>query len=429
MFGLNFGEAKVEFDLPGGKLLGILQGPSMPAVLDAPAAVLSALSSPTQLPPLDQFVRAGEKVVICVPDKTRWVKADIILPRVLRVLNETGVADKDISIVLACGTHALHTRAEQEKIVGGEVASRIKLVDHDCKNQRNLVKVGTTVRGNEIYVNKLVAEADRRILIGGITYHYFAGYTGGRKMILPGVAGYDTIQRNHKFVLEEIKRFSRRTFAVCGNLRDNPVHLDMLEAAKMLGPTFSLNVVLAPDKQLGGVFAGEVAAAHAAGCAFLDRFARVTVKEKADLIIVSGGGHPKDIDFVQSHKAMENASYVLKEGGVMVVLAEAAAGFPYPEYETWANLGSAKAIMSDLYREFLISKHTVNAAVSKAERFKIAWLTKMDAAHVKKMQMHPFLSFADALKFARQFLPPDFTYYILPDGSNTLPVIAAPESS
>ncbi|MBU0687298.1 MAG: nickel-dependent lactate racemase [Candidatus Margulisbacteria bacterium] len=423
MLKLNYGKAEVAFDLPPGKLLGKLEGKTMPAVKNAAQSIIASFSSPIDSPPLKDFIKAGDTVAICVPDKTRHTKTDVILPLLLDELNKFGVPDENITVIFSRGTHLSHTRAEQEKIVGNAAAKRVKLLDHDSENKNNLVKIGKTSRGNEIFMNKIAVEADKRIFIGGITYHYFAGFAGGRKTALPGISSYETIQNNHKFVLAEIKEHGQRKYAVTGNLINNPVHEDMLEAAKLLVPTFIINVVLNQDKELSFVFSGDIEKAHLSGCETIDRYARVAVKEKADLVIVSAGGHPKDIDFVQAHKAMENASYVLKPGGVLIVVAESEMGYPRPEYLAWAEIGSAEAIAKDLKRQFLISKHTVYAAVKKAETFKVIWLTKMDHSQVKKMQIIPVSNMQDALAEAVRHLPPNPLIYVIPQGYNTLPSV------
>ncbi|MFA5875826.1 MAG: nickel-dependent lactate racemase [Candidatus Margulisiibacteriota bacterium] len=417
---LNYGHSQLSFNLPPGKLLGVLEGLKMPPAPDFSAAVIDSLTQPIGAPALNDFAKEGEKIVICVPDKTRDVKLPKLLPLVISEIKRSGAHDDDIAIVFARGTHLPHTRAEQARLVGQEIADRIELFDHDSEDNSNLDKVGITSRGNEVWVNKMVAEADKRVLISGINYHYFAGFGGGRKMILPGVCGYQTIQNNHKLVLEEIKKYGRRTYAVTGNLTKNPVHEDMLEAIHMLGPTFAVNVLLNPEKKLAKVFSGDVIQSHLVGCETLNQYACVPVKEKADLVIVSAGGYPKDIDFVQAHKAMENASYVLKDGGVMVVLAEAEQGFPTAAYLKWAQLGRASEIVDDLRRQFLISKHTIYAAVKKAETFKIIWVTKMDYNHVKQMQMIPVPSMGAALKEAQKYLLPEPSIYVIPQGYNTL---------
>jgi nickel-dependent lactate racemase len=423
MFNLAYGSKLISFSLLQGSFLRILEGQPLPPAPDFSAAVIESFTQPIDTPALKDFVREGEKIVICVPDKTRDVKLPKLLPLVVNEIKRSGAHDDDIAIVFARGTHLPHTRSEQERLVGQEIADRIELFDHDSEDNANLDRVGITSRGTEVWVNKMVAEADKRVLISGINYHYFAGFGGGRKMILPGVCGYQTIQDNHKLVLEEIKKYGRRYGAVTGNLQNNPVHEDMLEAVHMLGPTFAVNVLLNQDKELAKVFSGDVDQSHRAGCTMLDRYARVPVKEKADLVVVSAGGYPKDIDFVQAHKAMENASYVLKDGGVMVVLAEAELGFPSAAYLKWAQLGRSADIVDDLRRQFLISKHTIYAAIKKAETFKIIWVTKMDFNHVRQMQMIPVSSVGEALKEAQKYLPADPSIYVIPQGYNTLAAV------
>lgn len=282
----------------------------------------------------------GEKVAIVVSDRTRNTAASVFLPILINELNSVGIADRDIFIVFACGTHRLHTKAEHMKIVGEDVAGRVTLLDHDCRDNNDLVMLGTTSRGTKVEVNKKVAEADRIILTGAITYHYFAGYGGGRKAVLPGISAFQTIQANHKLCLMSEK-------ASTGVLSGNLVHEDMIEAAKRLDPDMIFNVILDDIGRISAVFAGDLVAAHEAGCEALDSNYKVKVGKRSKFVIASAGGGLKDLNFVQSHKAMDNASRVLEEGGTMVLLGESSEGFPSGAYMKYVDLGSARAIEED----------------------------------------------------------------------------------
>jgi nickel-dependent lactate racemase len=416
-YSLKYGSGEMTFSLSDGDLLGLLQGRDMKKASYPRATVLDSIHTPIGSKPFLEVI-AGRKgsVAIVVPDRTRTAKIDIALPIIIGELNNAGIPDERITIVFACGTHRPHTLEEQKKIVGPFVAQKsVKLVDHDCRDESNFVELGTTSRGNRIRANKIVANAELKILLGGITYHYFAGFGGGRKTILPGISAFETIQYNHKLLMA--KGHGEDPHCTTGNLEGNPVHEDMLEAAKMLKPDFIVNTILNGDRELAAVFSGDLEAAHLAGCKFVDEYARVKIDKKADAVIASAGGGTKDMSFVQSHKAMENASYALKEGGTMILAAESTDGDPTEDYMRWIELGSSEKIEERLRKNFTIPGHTVYSAVHKAERFRIIWITGMDNDIVRKMKMTPADTIEEALKLAGKLGPA----YIMPDAYMTLP--------
>jgi nickel-dependent lactate racemase len=316
------------------------------------------------------------------------------------------------TIYFACGTHRLHTKKEHVSIVGEDIAKRVKLSDHDCNDKDNLVKIGKTKRGTPVIVNKSVVESDRIILTGAITYHYFAGYGGGRKAVLPGISAFETIQANHKLVLSGGD-------ASTGVLNGNPVHEDMVEAAKMVEPDLILNVIMDDSGRIAAVFAGDLIGAHEAGCEALDSYFKVAIPSKAKLVIASAGGGTKDMNFVQAHKAMEMASYALEDGGTMILVAEAKEGMPPGVYGKYIELGSADGIEKELHREFTIPGHTIFSAFKKAERFNIIWVTKLDEGILTKMKIKK----AANLAVAMNMLSDIEGCYVMPDAYNTFPVI------
>jgi nickel-dependent lactate racemase len=414
-FTLKYGSGKVKVSVPEEDVISVLSGRHMPPLSSPNETIRAALQEPIDSPPLSKIVKKGEKVALIVSDYTRATKADIFLPILVKHLNELGIPDKDIFIVFANGTHPLHTREKQEKIVGKEIASRIRMFDHDCRDEANLVDLGKTSRGTPVKFNKMVYEADRKILTGSITYHYFAGFGGGRKAVLPGIAGFETIQTNH--------RLSMRPESTTAALDDNPLSLDMEEAAKMINPDFILNTVLNEDKELCGIFAGDLIAAHRAGCRFINEYAMVKIDEKADLVIAAAGGGGMDVNYVQSHKGMENAHFALKEGGVMVLLAESSEGFPKEIYLDYINMGSAEKIHKALDKNFTIPGHTVFATFWKSEKYRIIWVSKLPKEVVEKMKITPAESFEEAYALARKWLGDKCRTYIMPVAYTTFPVM------
>lgn len=416
---LRYGKEIIEIKLPHGRLLNILEGKALPAICNSAKAVREALENPIKSTPFLELFNRGEKVVIAVSDKSRKTHAEVFLPIIIEELNKAGVRDRDISIIFGCGAHACHTKDEQKKIVGEEVAARVVLIDHDAKDVSAIQYVGTTSRGTKVYFNKVLMEADKVIVTGSITYHYFAGFGGGRKGLLPGVAGEATIQANHRISMTER---GSHPLATTGQLNDNPVHEDMTEAASLVNPTFLLNTVSNSEGKLAAILAGHWEKAFLKGCSLIDSRLRVPFKELADLVIASAGGCPKDLNFIQSHKAMDSAAKVLKPGGVIILLARSKEGFSKNEYSQWLPLGSAKRIKQELIKTcFSIPGHTVYATFKKAEKFKIIWITEQDHQEVKKMGIIPSSSYEEAWGIALNYLPKDFTYYVIPDAYSTLP--------
>lgn len=414
-FELKYGSGKVKVSVPEEDLIGVLSGRHMEPIPSPQEAVWAALQEPIASAPLKEIIKKGEKVALVVSDYTRATKADIFLPVLVNHLNELGIPDHDIFIVFANGTHPLQTPEKQEKIVGKEIASRIKMFDHECSNKAEVIHLGTTSRGTPVEINKRVYEADRRILTGSITYHYFAGFGGGRKSVLPGIASYEAIQTNH--------RLSMNPKSTTAALDDNPLSLDMEEAAQMFRPDFILNTVLNENKELCGVFAGDLIAAHRAGCQFINEYTMVRIKEKADFIIAAAGGGGMDINYVQSHKGMENAHFALKDGGVMILLAESSEGFPSEVYEKYIKLGSGQKIHEDLDKTFTIPGHTVFATFYKAEKFKVIWVSKLPKDVVKSMKITPADTFAEAYSLAKKWLGDQRKTYIMPVAYTTFPVL------
>jgi nickel-dependent lactate racemase len=411
---LKYGSSSIDVPLPGKELIGVLAGREMKPLAEPAEKIAAALRDPIGSEPLSRRVKKGEKVAIVVSDRTRSTKADLFLPILIDELNSQGIPDNDILIVFSLGTHNKHTREQQEKIVGKEIASRVRLIDHDCRDEANLVYLGKTSRGTPVKLNKIVVEAERKILTSGITYHYFAGFGGGRKAVLPGIAGFESIQANHRMSMDPCR-------CTTAALDGNPLSEDMEEAARMLKPDFIVNTVLNEKRELCGVFAGDPVAAHRAGCKFINDHAMVKIGRKAELVIASAGGGSMDLNFVQSHKAMENAHFALKEGGVMILLAESSEGFPSDIYMKYIEIGSAEKIHAELIRNFTIPGHTVYAAFQKAEEFKIIWVSRLPKEVVRKMGITPADSFEEARALAQKWLSPEPPTYIMPLAYTTFP--------
>jgi len=366
--------------------------------------------------------RPGEQVVIVTSDVTRPTGSELYLPLLVSRLNAAGIRDRDIEIVIALGIHRKQTEAEHRKIVG-ELYGRIRVSDHDCDAPGALVYLGETARGIPVEVNRRVAEARRLILTGAVTFHYFAGFGGGRKSLLPGVSSRRSCMASHFALLNPGEGSGRHTKAVTGNLEGNPVHEAMLEACGMRPPDFILNTVLTPEKRIMAVFAGDWRSAHLEGCRFYAEAFCCPISEKGDLVVVSCGGFPKDINLIQAHKSMEYGSRALKPGGVMVLLAECRDGYGNATFFNWFGYRGCGELESALRKRYEINGQTAWSVKEKAERFRIVLVSQLPAQEVEAMGMLPARTLQQALELALPLLPPDFGAYVIPEGGIVLPVV------
>jgi nickel-dependent lactate racemase len=366
-------------------------------------------------------IRPGEKVVIVTSDITRHTGSEVYLPLLVERLNRQGISDGDIEILIALGIHRAQTPHEHEKILG-TLYGRIRVRDHDCDNPAQLVSIGRTSNGIDVRINRAAVEADRLILTGVIGFHYFAGFGGGRKSVLPGIASRQACMSSHFAVLNPGKGSGKNQHAVTGNLDNNPVHQAMTEACALAAPDFILNTVLAPDKRIIAAFAGHWREAHEAGCRYYREHFSYPLPAKADLVVVSCGGFPKDINLIQAHKSMEYAAQALKEGGVMILLAECRDGFGNATFFNWfrhKRLDQFEAVLREKYE---INGQTAYSTLQKAQRFRIILLSELPGQQVEEMGMLPAGSLDEALRMADRFLPVDWTALVMPEGGSVLPV-------
>lgn len=433
-FTLLYGTASVRFTLPKTfTVLGEIVPKEEKRITDLKASLLEALKHPGYSPPLSEIMQSeietirnpqsavrNQQVAIIVSDITRKSKSEVFIPLLLDELNRIGVRDEDAFIVFATGTHRAHTKEEHQRLMG-EAYGRVRVYDHDCRGET--VYLGTTSRGTRVSLNRRVVEADRVILTGLIGYHYYAGFSGGRKSVLAGVAGFTTIQDNHRLVLNP--EGGKNPMTTTGKLKGNPLHEDMVEIASMLNPDFLLNLILDGDGEVIGIFSGNFIEAHEAGCRAVEAIFGCPISAKADLAIASTGGYPKDISYFQAHKALDNAYWAVREGGVVILLAECREGVGHPRFMNWLELGSLKRIEDKLRENFEVVGHNVYANFLKASKVKIILVSKGLPPEIpKKMGFIPADNIEVALKTAFQILGPSPTVYILPQSSSTFPKLS-----
>ena len=417
---LKYGSTAYTLDLPPERLAGVV-APSLVATDESPTQIIeAALDAGAHF--LSSF-NPGEKVVIVTSDITRYTGSEIFLPLLVERLNRQGIADSDIDILIALGIHRKQTKHEHERILG-PLYGRIRVEDHECDDPDMLTFIGTTSNGINVSINRKAVEADRLILTGTIGFHYFAGFGGGRKSILPGIASRTSCMASHFAVLNQGEGSGKNPLAVTGNLKGNPVHRAMVEGCALAKPDFLLNTVLAADKQIIAAFAGDWHEAHEAGCRFYSERFSYPLSKKGDLVVASCGGSPKDINLIQAHKSMEYAAQALKDGGVMILLAECRDGFGNGTFFNWFRHKTLEKFETALRVQYEINGQTAYSLLQKTQRFQIILVSLFSTQHVKEMGMIPAQSLDEAMDLALGLLPEDWRCYLMPQAGSVLPTVA-----
>jgi lactate racemase len=317
---LAYGKKGLDVTVPADAM--VIEPKYVAGASDERAAVVAALRDPIGSLPLRDLVRPGQRVMIVHTDITRATPNDRLLPPILAELESAGIRREDISLLNALGTHRPQTREELEKMLGPEVVASYRCLQHDGNDDANLVKLGTTTFGHDVRVNKQYMQADVRVLTGFIEPHFFAGFSGGPKGVLPSIAGAESVLDNHG------AKMIGHPEATFGITQGNPLWDEMLEAARMTQPTFLVNVALNRDKRITRVFAGEMYAAHQAGCKFVGECSMVPVPAPFDVVITSNSGYPLDLNLYQAVKGMTAAAQVVRQGGAIIIAAECWDGIP-----------------------------------------------------------------------------------------------------
>jgi nickel-dependent lactate racemase len=292
----------------------------VPGLADEQAAIATALRAPIGTRPLRDLVDAGDDVVIVVNDGTRPMPSARVLPPLLAALDH--LPHERITLLVATGTHRANTLAELGEMLGPAIARGYRVVNHDARDESSLVYLGRSTRGHPVYLNRLYVEASVKILTGFVEPHFFAGFSGGPKPVMPGVAGLETVLCNHG------PRMIAHPNATFGVLDGNPIHEEQREIALWTNPTFSLNVALNKRHEITGVWAGEMMAAHAAAVAFVRATAMQAITREYDVVLSTNSGFPLDQNLYQSVKGMTAAARAVREGGAIVMAAECADGLP-----------------------------------------------------------------------------------------------------
>jgi nickel-dependent lactate racemase len=425
-FSLKYGKGEVSFEIPADRLLYELAGRNRPAIGDLRAAYLRALDDPVDSAPLREVVRPGDRVVITVSDITRgWQKNADTLPLLLDYLNASGVNDEKVTVIIAVGAHRKNTPVEFVELCSRQVCHRVRVVNHDAWDRDNMVHVGRTRRGTPVEVNRLAVEADKLITTGGVVYHYMVGYGGGRKSIMPGICSNTTIQACHLFSLEPEIGAGRSRLAQSKMTDGNPAHEDMMECAALAKPDFMVNVVPNLDGEICGIFAGNWASAWRKATRLVDEMYGVAIGEKADIVIASAGGYPRDINLYQTTKTMDNAVQAVVPGGVSVILSECPDIREPMEYFKWFDHPTIEAHDRALRAKYTIAGWCALITREYCRTSPTVMLTRPENADLaRRAGLVPAAGIAEALDAAYRLCgrqKPSIT--VMPQGANTLPFL------
>jgi nickel-dependent lactate racemase len=335
---LDYGKEDLEIELPEGHWIEIIERRAVPALEDQEEAVRQALRGPIDSPPLRELVTAGDRVGIVVNDITRATPYPLLLPILLEELQD--IPTYQISFFVATGTHRSNTRDELRGMLGEEIVEKYRIIQNDARDRDSHRLVGQTKGDHPIWIHGEFLDCTVRILTGFIEPHFFAGFSGGGKAVMPGLALLETVQNNHSVHNIDHPR------ATWGITKGNPLWEEIQEAAQMVGVTFLMNVTLNRKKEITGVFAGNLNSAHTQGCKFVRSGSMVGVKKPFDIVITSNSGYPLDLNLYQAVKGMSAAAQIVREGGSIIIATDCWDGIP--EHGEYGKLLSESNSLDDL---------------------------------------------------------------------------------
>lgn len=336
--------------------------------------------------PVRETIEDAEKILIILPDATRRSGAEQVLPFIVRTAEEFG---KEIGFMIAVGTHRQPTEDELKSIMTAGIYEKYKdaVIPHDSEDYTSMDFYGITKRKTTVLINKAYREHDTIITLGSVSYHYFAGYGGGRKLIFPGIAAKKAIEANHKLAIDPGTK-KRHDKAVTGNLRNNPVHDDMVEClmiARSKHTFFAVNTILDEEGRIADMVCGDLFVSHIQAAQRLDEICQVSTEKKYDLLLLSAGGFPKDINMVQAQKYLDRVIPLMKEGGIIVFFAECPDGYGNSYFQEFFDIKTSGEMLSELMKDYRINRQTAYNLKSNLERFDVYLYSSFSKEETERM--------------------------------------------
>jgi len=414
-FTLKYGQRTVQLKLPDDLQVDVLQpNRELDALKDPIGEIKQTLKNPTGTLPLKELIgkEKPKNVVILVSDLTRPSPSHVLVPPIVDELLSAGLKEDQIKIIFGLGFHRKMTDQEMEKAIGKDLFQKIECINHDLSQ---CIYIGKTKRGTPVEVFKPVCESDFIIATGNLELHWFAGYSGGNKALLPGVCSKRTIETNHSYMLLD--------GAVAGKIENNPVREDIEEAGKMAKVKFIVNAVLNGKKEVVKVVSGDPILAHREGVKYIDMMYKVKIGHKYDVVVASPGGFPKDINLYQAQKGLDNAFHAVKDGGTIVLVAECSEGFGEKTFEEWMKKAkSPDEPLEWIKEQFLLGGHKAVGFCKVLKKAKIFLCSEMKEETVRRIFMTPYDSVQEAVSDAVRDYK-DCAVLLMPFANSTLPYL------
>jgi nickel-dependent lactate racemase len=413
---LTYGKSGLSFTLPDSVTPTVIRSGRKEKLEDPLGRTRAMLKNPLGSPPLLEMLRAKNprSVVIVVNDITRPTPYEILFPPLLEVFAEAGIRDEQVTLLIATGIHDPHTPGQNLEVYGEELVRRFKIVNHDGTDGANLLNLGAFKSGYDFIVNRLAVEADFLITLGVVMPHYFAGYSGGRKSILPGLAGKDTVARNHARMVELMDFMPA--------IDDNPVSNEMIEAARQAGVDFILNAVTNPANELVFVAGGEVHAAWRKAVEVSSSMYEARFEKEVDVAVTCASVHPRDINVYQAQKALDHADHMTRPGGTIIVAAECPGGWGESVFEEWIRRRwTPDKVMREIKENFVLGGHKAYAFAKVAAEKEIYWISSLSEEDTALLWAKKAATVQEAVDAALVRHGPKALWAYLPDGSLVLP--------
>ena len=382
---LRYGNARIPFDYNENRFAILGNTEKSHALNDQ--EIGERFDHPIHSKTIEEIVSPSETVLIVVPDATRQTASGQIVNLLVRRLIANGTMPFEISIIFATGIHRRVTDEEKRELLTPFIAQRIKTLDHNPRDLAQLVNFAETESGIPVSLNRALTEHDHTIIVGGVTFHYFAGFTGGRKLICPGLASSRTISETHRLAFDCRKK-SRREGVDTAVLDGNAVHEAFAEIVSKINPSFSINTIVNEKGEAVEIFCGDWIAAHRRACEFYAATHTIKITEKRDLVIVSGGGTPFDLNMIQAHKALDAASRVCTDGGVIVFLAECADGLGRADFLNWFEAENSQSLAERLCEKYQVNGQTAWNLLRIAENFAVNIITALKENKTRAMRLN-----------------------------------------
>lgn len=414
---LAYGKGKLEFQMPDGVTpLTVVPG-KRESLADPQGETEAMLKNPVGTPPLVEMLKSGkpEKVVVVLNDITRPTPYGVLLPPLLKSFAEAGIRDEQVTFLIALGIHDPHTERQNREVYGDELVDRFTILNHEGENPDMLVNLGPLESGYDFVVNKLVYEADFLITLGVVMPHYFAGYSGGRKSILPGMVSKATVAANHARLVEIMDDMP--------HIDRNPISREMIAAARKVGVNFIINAVTNDAQELVSVVAGDLERAWRKAVDVSASMFEVPFEKQADVCVTCASGYPRDINVYQAQKGLDHADHITRPGGTIVIAAECAAGWGEDVFEEWVKRKwPAAKVMEEIKRSFVLGGHKAYGYAKVAVDKEVILISALSEEDTALLWAKKAGSVQEAVDAARKKHGPGASWVYMPEGSLSLPV-------